>query len=106
MVARIWHGYTTHANADVYEDLLKTEIFPGIEKKNVTGYKSIQLLRRPLETEVEFVTIMLFDSIENIKAFSGDDYEKAYVPAKAREILSHFDDRAQHYEIEEHRVYE
>ena len=106
MVARIWHGYTSHLNADAYEDLLRTEIFPGIEKKNITGYKSIQLLRRPLETEIEFVTIMLFDSIENIKAFSGEDYEKAYVPAKAREILSRFDERAQHYEIEEHRVYE
>ena len=106
MTARIWHGYTTHANADKYETLLKTEIFPGIEKKNVAGYKSIQLLRRPLETEVEFLTIMLFDSIENIKAFSGDDYEKAYVPAKAREILSRLDERAQHYEIEEHLVYE
>ena len=106
MIARIWHGYTSHANADKYETLLKTEVFPGIEKKNVMGYKSIQLLRRPLETEVEFVTIMLFTSIEDIKAFSGDDYEKAYVPAKAREILSHFDDCAQHYEIEEHRVYE
>ncbi len=106
MVARIWHGYTSHNNADKYETLLKTEVFPGIEQKKVAGYKSIQLLRRSLENEVEFITIMQFTSIEDIKAFSGHDYEKAYVPAKAQEILSHFDERAQHYEIEEHRVYE
>jgi len=105
MIARIWHGYTTHANADSYEQLLKTEVFPGIEAKNVSGFKSIQLLRRSLQDEVEFITIMQFTSIDDIKAFSGDDYEKAYVPAKARVILSHFDDYAQHYAIEEYRTY-
>ena len=105
MIARIWHGYTTHANADSYEQLLKTEVFPGIEAKNVSGFKSIQLLRRSLQDEVEFITIMQFTSIDDIKAFSGDDYEKAYVPAKARAILSRFDGFAQHYEIEEYRVY-
>jgi len=106
MVARIWHGYTTPANADTYETLLKTEIFPGIEAKQIQGYKSIQLLRRQLHDEVEFITIMLFTSLADIKAFTGEDYETAYVPAKARAVLSRFDERAQHYEIEEHRVYE
>ena len=106
MIARIWHGYTTPANADVYENLLKTEIFPGIEKKNVAGYRSIQLLRRPFENETEFITIMLFDTLAAVKAFVGvEDYEKAYVPDKAREILLRFDEKAQHYEVEEHLVY-
>jgi len=105
MVARIWHGYTTINNADKYEALLKTVVFPGIEAKQVKGFASIQLLRRLLDDEVEFVTIMLFTSIADIKAFSGEDYEKAYVPAQAREILARFDERAQHYEVEEHRVY-
>lgn len=106
MIARIWHGYTTHANADEYELLLKTEVFPGIEAKKMAGFKSIQLLRRSQQQEVEFITIMQFTSIDDIKALSGDDYEKAYVPAKARAILSHFDEYTQHYEIKEHRVYE
>jgi len=106
MVARIWHGYTNFNNADSYEQLLKTEVFPGIEQKNVPGYKSIRLFRRPLETEVEFMTIMMFDSIEAIKQFAGESYETAYVPPKARAILSHFDEKAQHYEIRETRDYE
>ncbi|HWB28058.1 MAG TPA: hypothetical protein VG738_21445 [Chitinophagaceae bacterium] len=106
MTARIWHGYTIRTNAEEYETLLKTEIFPGIESKHLTGFKSIQLLKRVLTNEVEFITIMLFTSLNDIKAFTGDDYETAYVPAKARAILLHFDERAQHYEIEEHRVYE
>jgi heme-degrading monooxygenase HmoA len=106
MIARIWHGYTTPENADVYENLLKTEVFPGIANKNVAGYKSIQLLRRPLGGETEFITIMLFDSIDAVKAFVGkDDYETAYVPPKARQVLARFDEKAQHYEVKEQLVY-
>ena len=99
MIARIWHGYTTLNNADVYEHLLKEEIFVEIEKKNIKGYKGIQLLKRGLQTEVEFTTIMWFDSIESVKYFAGDDYEKAYIPTKAREILSRFDDQSSHCEL-------
>ncbi|UCF30473.1 MAG: antibiotic biosynthesis monooxygenase [bacterium] len=105
MVGRIWHGWTTPDNADVYENLLRTEIFPGIAKKNVSGYRGIQLFRRPLDGEVEFVTIMWFDSWDAVKRFAGEDYELAYVPGKAREVLSRFDERSQHYEIREQLTY-
>lgn len=98
MILRIWHGWTTPANADAYETLLRTRIFPGIEAKGVEGYRGIELLRRPLDEEVEFVTIMRFDSWEAVQAFAGDDYETAYVPAAAREVLSRFDARSAHYE--------
>ena len=101
MVGRIWHGWTTPENADVYEKLLKTEIFSGIAAKNVGGYKGIQLFRRASGDEVEFVTIMWFESWEAVKEFAGEDYEHAYVPPKAREVLKRFDDRSQHYEIRE-----
>ena len=105
MIGRIWHGWTTPENADVYENLLKTEIFPGIADKNVPGYRSIQLFRRPLKDEVEFVTILWFDSLAAVKQFAGEDYEHAYVPQKARQVLSRYDDRSQHYEIREHISY-
>ena len=105
MVGRIWHGWTTLENADVYEKLLKTEIFPRIAAKNVPGYRSIQLLRRPLDGEVEFITIMWFDSWDSVKQFAGEDYETAYVPPRAREVLSRFDDHSQHYEIKEQISY-
>ena len=99
MIARIWHGYTTPANADVYENLLKKEIFVGIENKNVKGYRGIQLLKRDIEDEVEFTTIMWFHDIESVKQFAGEDYEIAYVPAKAREVLSRFDEKSIHCEL-------
>jgi hypothetical protein len=99
MIARIWHGYTTHGNADLYENLLKREIFPGIENKNLQGYRGIQLLRRSLQHEVEFTTIMWFDTIERVKQFAGENYEVAYVPEKARKYLSRFDSKSIHCEI-------
>ena len=101
MIGRIWHGYTTLENADVYEDLSRNEIFSGIRDHSISGFQEIQLFRRDLSSEVEFMTIMWFDSIEAIKAFAGDDHEAAVVPPKARALLSRFDERSQHYEIRE-----
>lgn len=103
MIARIWHGWTTPGNADTYEGLLKEEIFVGILNRNIRGFKNIQLLRREVGQEVEFVTIMEFDSLDAVREFAGEDYEVAVVPDKARKVLSHFDARSQHYEIREER---
>ncbi|MGQ7791653.1 antibiotic biosynthesis monooxygenase family protein [Faunimonas sp. B44] len=105
MILRIWHGYTTPGNADAYEALLKQEIFEGIEGKALPGFRGIDLLRRALGDEVEFVTIMRFEAIENVKAFTGEDYETAYVPEAARKVLKRFDARSQHYELRESRAY-
>jgi len=105
MVARIWHGYTTLDNAEAYFKVLTTEVIPGIEAKRIPGYRSIRVLRRELQDEVEFITIMHYDSLENIKAFTGEDYEVAHVPAAAQAVLKRFDSRAQHYEIAEELTY-
>lgn len=99
MISRIWHGWTTPENADRYETLLKEEIFIGIRERNIKGFRSIELLRREAGAEVEFVTIMTFDSLDSVKEFAGEDYEAAVVPPKARQVLSRFDQRSQHYEI-------
>jgi antibiotic biosynthesis monooxygenase (ABM) superfamily enzyme len=101
MIGRIWHGWTKPENAEKYERLLKEEIFPGIAAKKVAGYRGIQLFQRPLDNEIEFITIMWFDSWDAVKQFAGEDCEQAYVPPKAREILQRFDERSQHYEIKE-----
>jgi hypothetical protein len=101
MISRIWHGYTTHENADIYENLLKEEIFVGIRGRNILGFREIQLFRREFGTEVEFITVMWFDSLEAVRIFAGEDYEMAVIPPKARAVLSRFDERSQHYEIRE-----
>jgi heme-degrading monooxygenase HmoA len=99
MIARIWRGYTNHENENAYETLLRHEIFTGIANRNIEGYKKIQLLRRNINDEVEFITIMWFESIEAIKIFAGEDYEKAVVPDKAKTLLKRFDKISQHYEV-------
>jgi heme-degrading monooxygenase HmoA len=99
MISRIWHGWTTLANADVYEALLEEEIFVGISHRRIRGYRGIQLLRRQSDEEVEFITIMKFDDVDAVREFAGEDYEAAVVPPKARAVLSRFDARSQHYEV-------
>ena len=99
MISRVWHGWTTPANADAYESLLKSEILLGIKDRQIAGYRGIHLLRRNLGDEVEFATVMWFDSMEAVRAFAGKDYEVAVVPSQARALLSRFDQRSQHYEV-------
>lgn len=98
MLTRIWRGWTTRENADAYETLIKTEIFPAIASRNVRGLLGITLLRRELREEVEFATVMWFDDLVSVKAFAGEDYERAVVPPKARAVLSRFDAMSAHYE--------
>lgn len=98
-VSRIWHGWTKPADADAYETLLRTEIFHAIAARDIGGYRGIELLRRPAGDEVEFVTIMSFDSLDAVRAFAGADYEVAVVPPAARALLTRFDARSAHYEV-------
>jgi heme-degrading monooxygenase HmoA len=99
MVARIWHGYTPLENADAYENFLKMEFMPAVEKKKIPGYRKFQLLRRQEKEEVAFTTIMWFDSLEQVKAFAGEDYEKAVVHPTAEALLKKYDQYSQHYEL-------
>lgn len=111
MIKRIWHGWTTPDDADRYEALLREEIFPGIAAKGVDGYRGVELLRRDTRRpndgpgedgevgEVEFVTIMTFDSMDAVAEFAGADFGAAYVPPAARQVLARFDERVRHYEV-------
>jgi antibiotic biosynthesis monooxygenase (ABM) superfamily enzyme len=98
MITRIWRGWTTLSNSPVYEKLLLTEIFTAIASRNIPGYRGISLGKREVGDEMEFITIMSFDSIQAVKEFAGDNYEIAVVPAKARAVLARFDAVSAHYE--------
>jgi antibiotic biosynthesis monooxygenase (ABM) superfamily enzyme len=98
MVARVWHGYTaTREHADAYEALLKPELLPGVSQKK--GYRGSHLLRRDAGDEVEFITILFFETLDDIKALTGPDYETAVIPQERRQYLSRFDAKAVHYEV-------
>jgi len=96
VISRLWHGWTTREKAGAYEALLRSEVLPGIHR--VPGYLGAFLLRKDLDREVEFVTLTLFESMEAVRAFAGEDFEKAVVPSGARALLSRFDERSTHYE--------
>jgi heme-degrading monooxygenase HmoA len=105
MISRIWHGWTTAANANVYEKLLRTEIFEGILNRKIAGFLGIDLLRRNVGPDrIEFVTVMWFESMAAVEAFAGSEYEVAVVPPEARAVLSAFDERSAHYEVVERRT--
>jgi hypothetical protein len=103
-VCRAWRGWTTPENAAAYESLLRNEVIPGIEARTIAGFRHIDLMKRDLGAEVEFQTLMWFDSVDAIKAFVGDDYSVSHVPAAARAVLKRFDDRAAHYEVFDRRL--
>ncbi len=103
-ICRIWRGWTSPENAAAYQDLVWRTVIPEmIEARRIEGFRHIDLMRRDLGDEVEFATIMWFDSLEAIKAFAGEDEEVSHVPPAARAVLSRFDERAAHYEVLDRR---
>jgi uncharacterized protein YdhG (YjbR/CyaY superfamily) len=103
MICRIWRGWTTPANADAYERVVRGEVIPAIEARGIPGFRQIDLMRRDLGSEVEFQTIMWFDELASIIDFVGVDYAVSHVPPAARAVLSRFDERAAHYEVLDRR---
>ena len=92
MIARLWHGWTTPANADAYETLSRTKILPGIHR--VAGYEGAYVLRKdpsPPASEVEFVVITLFSSLGAVRGFAGPEYESAVISPEAHKLLARFD---------------
>lgn len=103
MICRLWRGWTTPGNADVYERIVREEVIPGIEARRLPGFRSIDLVRRERDHDVEFLTLMWFDTLDAVKAFTGDDYEVAHVPPRAQAVLTDFDKRSAHYEVLDRR---
>ena len=98
-VKRIWRGWTTPENADSYQTILLTQVIPGIEAKNIPGFLETEVLREDLGSEVEFSTVMTFDSLDNVLDFQGEDYARAYVPDIAQAVLKRWDKTARHYQV-------
>ena len=104
-IKRVWPGWTIKDNALKYQAIMSEKVLPGIEAKNIPGYQKIEVLKLEREEEVEFVTIMTFESLQNVKDFQGEDYKRCYVPDIARQVLERWDQEALHYELIEARRY-
>jgi heme-degrading monooxygenase HmoA len=97
VIARVWHGWTKPEDADGYELHLKPDLLPGLSKAK--GFRGSRLLRRDGGDEVEFITIIFWDSLESIRALAGPNYEAAVIPEERRKFLKRFDSKAAHYEV-------
>jgi antibiotic biosynthesis monooxygenase (ABM) superfamily enzyme len=97
MIGRLWHGWTTPENADAYAALLQSTVIPGIG--SVAGFRGAYVMRRDAGDEVEFVTVTLFDSLDAVRAFAGEDYEMAVVPPEARRLLERLEERSTHFDV-------
>ena len=97
MIARVWHGLTKPEHADTYESHLKPELLPGLSQKK--GFRGSYLLRRAVGDEIEFITIILWESLDDVRAIQAQDYEKAVIPEDRLPLLTRYDARAAHYEV-------
>ncbi len=97
MIARIWKGWATPEQADGYAAYYRDEVIPGL--RQIAGFRGAELLRRD-DTEVEFVSITRFASLDAVRAFAGDDYDVAVVTPHARQFLARFDPTCAHYAID------
>jgi hypothetical protein len=96
MIARLWRGWTTAEDADAYESFLRDDLLPQVAR--LDGYHGGYVMRRDVPEGVEFVTMTMFESLDAVRAFAGEDFEIPVIEPRARELLSHFDDRAGHYD--------
>ena len=99
MIARIWHGWTKPKDAKAYEDMLRDEIFPSIAARNIKGYRGAELFIKQDADEVEFVTLLRFDSLHAVKDFAGADEGKPVIYPKVEALLIRMDERSRHYRI-------
>lgn len=90
-------------DADAYERIVRGQVIPGIEARQIAGFRHIDLMKRVAGDEVEFQTLMWFDSLDAIKSFMGEDYAVSHVPAAAQAVLKRFDERAAHFEVIDRR---
>jgi len=103
MICRLWRGWAAPEDADDYERIVRTQVIPDIEARKIPGFRHVDLMRRDLDGEIEFQTLMWFNDLDSIKAFMGEDYTLSHVPPEARAVLNSFDDRASHYEVIDRR---
>jgi antibiotic biosynthesis monooxygenase (ABM) superfamily enzyme len=96
MITRLWRGWTAIESADAYERFLLSELFPSM--RDIAGFRGADVLRRPEQDEVAFVTLTRFESLDAIRAFAGEDYETPVLEPQALALLSRYDEKALHFE--------
>jgi heme-degrading monooxygenase HmoA len=97
MIARIWRGWAPQERAGDYQRHYESEVSSNL--RAVSGFRGARLLRRDDGGEVLFTSVTWFDSLDAVRGFAGDDYERAVVEDAARAALSRWDERVSHHEV-------
>ncbi len=97
MIARTWHGVTPASKADAYYEYLEMS---GVkEYRRTKGNRGVYVFRRITGDRADFLLVSLWDSYDSIRAFAGNDMEKARYFPKDREFLLEFEPNVTHYEV-------
>lgn len=97
LIARIWHGHTPAAKAEEYTQYLYEA---GIKKiESIQGNRGVQMLRKIDSKYGDFTVISYWDSIDAIKRFAGEDYEKTHNLPKDAEYLVDMEPNVRHLEV-------
>jgi heme-degrading monooxygenase HmoA len=97
MIARIWQGWASKATADDYQHHYEADVAEHLQQ--IPGFCGARLLRRNDRDEVVFTSITFFSSMDDVRAFAGEDPEQAVVEETARRALSRWDERVTHHEV-------
>jgi antibiotic biosynthesis monooxygenase (ABM) superfamily enzyme len=100
MIARVWRGATRADDADAYAEYIEKT---GLESaRSLPGNRGTLILRRVEGDRAEFETILLFDSLDDIRAFAGDDIETAVFYPEDDEYLVDRDLVVRHFDVDVH----
>jgi heme-degrading monooxygenase HmoA len=97
MIVRLWRGQATRDNADAYHAHVTQNVFPALTEMD--GHKGSYLLKREVAERVEFLAVTLWESLEAVRQFAGDDMDEAVVEPEARAVLAEFDRSVRHFQV-------
>lgn len=97
MVVRTWRGRTRLEDADRYLTYLEET---GIREYRATpGNRGVQVLRRDVGGEAEFLVVSLWESMEAVRKFAGPTPDDAVFYPEDEQYLTEFDRDVHHYEL-------
>jgi antibiotic biosynthesis monooxygenase (ABM) superfamily enzyme len=101
VIARTWRGVTRAEDEQAYADYLEETGMRAV--RALPGNRGTLVLHRRVGERAEFQTVLLFDSLEHVRAFAGDDLERAVFYPEDDRFLVERELTVSHYEVEEHR---
>ncbi|HEV2892680.1 MAG TPA: antibiotic biosynthesis monooxygenase [Actinomycetota bacterium] len=100
MIARVCKGAVRRRDGDAYARYMQDTGVAGYAR--TPGNRGVWMLRRDVGDRTEFVMFTLWDSLEAVKAFAGDDHETAVFYPEDERFLVERELVATHYEVDTH----